>query len=303
MAPDWVIPLVLVVILVTFGLGVLLYLRRRLKERREKLLGELRDRPELIRDRAFNRLAMARREADLLGQQGVDVSRPRALISESQGAFDNRGYDRAYELAQQAHEALVHARQDRVPLASAPTAASPSTAPSPSGVPPAPVSTAPPSPAPSIPKNRAESQFQMRLLDTELDAARNDPARSAACSEASRFRADAGTAFDRGDFTDAFRLALKGRRAIGAPVESLPATPGAAGPASGANRAPVDPARSAEETASAERCPSCGYPLLAGDAFCRGCGEPRSDPMTCPQCGAARQSSDGFCGRCGTSFA
>jgi len=301
-----IVAIAIVVILAVLVVAVLLLLLRRLRERRAKLLGELRDRPEHIQDRAFNRIAMARREAEILTRQGADIARPRDLIAQAQGAFDVRNYDRAYELAQQAHEALVHSRLDGPLPASPPTAHVPAPAPaSPelgSRVGPDAGSIPPPSSAP-IPKNRAESQFQLRLLDQELDSAQAGPTGSTSVREATKLRTDAGRAFDRADYTDAFRLALKGRRAIGAQVESLPAAgPGTPVPDDGnGSRNGFDATRSAEQAASAERCPSCGYPTLAGDAFCRGCGEPRT-PRICTKCGAARQPSDTFCGGCGTPF-
>ncbi len=301
-----IVAIVIVVILAVLTAGVLLLLLRRLRERRAKLLGELRDRPALIQDRAFNRIAMARREAEILSRQGADVGRPRDLIAQAQGAFDVRNYDHAYELAQQAHEALVHSRLDGPLPSLSPTVHSP-----------APVATPPPSgpvtvsdsgtmaasTPPPIPKNRAESQFQLRLLDQEIDSAQGRATGSTSVRDAIKLRTDAGAAFDRGEFTDAFRLALKGRRAIGAQVESLPAVGPVAAMPNGGNggRIGIDPARTAEETASAERCLSCGYPMLPGDAFCRGCGEPRI-PRICTKCGAARQPSDTFCGGCGTPF-
>lgn len=298
--------IVIVVVLAVVVLGVLLYLRRRLQQRREKLLGELQDRPQLTQDRAFNRIAMARRESEILARQGADITNPRDLIAQAQGAFDTRNYDRAYQLAQQAHEALVHARMDSTRLPSSAATGSPPSGSASHPIPnPVPVATSAgspsPPPAPSIPKNRAESQFQLRLLDQELETAQHDRPGSAATGEAVRLRSDAGGAFDHGDYTEAFRLALKGRRTIGATVESLPLT-GPTGMTNGpvGDRPGVDVAESAEQVADAERCPSCGYPALPGDSFCRGCGKPRD--TVCAKCGAPRQPTDTFCGRCGAPF-
>jgi hypothetical protein len=299
----------IVVILAVVVIGVLLYMLRRLRERRAKLLGELQDRPQLIQDRAFNRIAMARRESELLARQGRDTSRPSELIAQAQGAFDVRNYDGAYQYAQQAHEALVHSRTDRVRL---PTGGTPAVARNSSGLGPTGIPAGrslpssagePPVPAPAIPKNRAESQFQIHLLDQEIEAARAKPASAASVRDAAKFRGDAQSAFDRSDFTEAFRLALKGRRAIGANVESLPALGVAASPSDGPNggRANLDADQAAEAAADADRCSRCGYPALPGDTFCRGCGQPRAE-ATCLKCGAPRQSSDTFCGRCGASF-
>lgn len=303
---DEITALTVVVVFAVVLVGVLLYMIRRLRLRREKLLGELHDRPQLVQDRAFNRLAMARREAEILAGQGLDVARPRELIAQAQGAFDLRDSDRAYQLAQQAHEALVSARRDaRLPSAPAPSAPPAESAPAAAVSAPSPTTN----PAPTaplrvgIPKNRAESQFQLRLLDQDLTEARRSRPGSAATQEATRMRSDAGVAFDRGDFTDAFRLALRGRRTLGVLVEGLPAGRAIEGGANGPPSSPVGPdaSRTAEQVAGAERCAECGYPALPGDAFCRGCGSPRI-PGACTSCGTPRTPTDTFCGRCGAQF-
>jgi hypothetical protein len=298
--------IVIILALVAIALAFLLLVIRRLRERKATLLHELRDNPRLVSDRAYNRLAMARREASLLASQGGDTSRATEQLAQAQAAFDARQFDRSYELAQSAHESLVLARQ-RGPLAppsgthavASPVVAAPGPTPAtaPSPAPP------PAADAPRIPKNRAESQFQLRLLDEAL--ARPHSAGDAAEQSARAFASQAHCAFDAGDFTEAFRLALKARRTIGDGVEALAPAPGRAAPlptsGSGGGRRPADPIRSAETVAAAERCPSCGHPNLPDDTFCRGCGTPRT-PIACPNCGAARTPIDTFCGRCGQRY-
>jgi len=114
--------IVFIVVLAAILAGVFLYLQRRLRQRRSALLSDLNDRPVLNQDRAFNRIAMARREAGILVGQGFDVHRAQELIAEAQGAFDTRQYDRAYQVAQSAHEALVNARQQGARTTGAPLA-------------------------------------------------------------------------------------------------------------------------------------------------------------------------------------
>jgi len=288
--------IVFIVVLAAVLAGLLLYLLRRLRHRRDKIVAELSTKPELAQDRAFNRIAMARREADIVARTGIDVNPARALIAQAQGAYDTRNYDRAYETAQSAHEALVTARRSgTLP----PTFAPPT--PTPSG---ARAGAAPPAETqfPKIPQNRAESQFQLRLLDQELDAARARKAADPPVAAATQLRAEAQTAFDRGDFTSAFRAALKGRRTLGGDVGALPPGTGAKPAAPAGTPLPADdPAVAAEQWKGSDRCPDCGYPMLADDQFCRGCGRPRTEAK-CPTCGAPRTAADTFCGRCGTRF-
>ena len=305
-----IIALVFIIFLGVVVVGLFLYLLKRLKRQRAKLLSELDRSPRLSQDRAFNRLAMARREASILAGQGVDVHRAQELIAESQGAFDTRQYDRAYQIAQSAHEALVVARQKGAPSTDTPLPSSGSASharPAEAATPPlvsVPASVAPTA-RPAIPKNRAESQFQIRLLGDELAALPARRARDATGTQASALHRQASEAFEKEDYTEAFRLALRGRRALGGNLETLPPTGAgvshaSAGTGNGTGPTP-DLARTAESVAGGERCPECGYPALAGDSFCRGCGRPHA-AMTCPSCGAVRGAEEPFCGRCGARF-
>jgi hypothetical protein len=299
------------VVLSIVVVGLLLYMLKRLRKRKARILSDLDDRPELNQDRAFNRLSMARRESEILSRQGVDVHRAQELIADAQAAFDNRQFDHAYQSAQSAHEALVNARrQGPMPTTGAPVvpAASPNR-PVPTTTarvgPSATTASSQPPPITPIPKNRAESQFQIRLLEDELAGLPTRRAQDHTATEARALKGQASAAFEHGDYTGAFRLALRGRRALGSTVESLPATPsGSTAVPNGRTddvAAAADPAQAAEAVAGGERCPDCGYPTLPGDAFCRGCGRPRLAGH-CATCGAPRVKDEPFCGRCGARF-
>ncbi len=289
--------------LVAVGLG--LWTLQRLRRRKEQILRELKHSPRLDADRAFNRIAMARREADIVARQGKDVGRAREQIADAQSALDRHDSARAYELANKAHDSLVdsfRAPTVGAPLLSADPVPSLARSASPVSARPAPTGTAspsPPAPVAPVPRNRMEAQFELRLLDAEVDEAKgrrpNEPATIAAID----LQTKAHVSFDQGQFADAFRYALKGRRGLGGKVEAIAPSPGTA-PGNG-GVAPVDPALAAEDAASAARCPSCGYPVTAADQFCRGCGVPRT-PTACPKCGTPRAPSDTFCGSCGQRF-
>ncbi len=288
------IALVIAVLLVVIILGIFLYLARRLRSRRDQLLGDLKSKPELVQDRAFNRLAMARREAEILGRTGADLRSAQGLIAQSQAAFDLRDYPRSYELAQSAHESLVNARGKAGPPLPTPR-------PGPAGNP-RPAAASPPAAAPPttpapIPKNRAESHFMLGLLSQDLEKA---PVGAGPTLEGTALRDQSQAAFDRGDYAESFRLALRGRRALGSSLETLapsPHAPSTSATAAGAR----DPDAAADSLAGALRCSECGYPTLPNDSFCRGCGRSLV-PTTCPSCGAVRTTTDSFCGKCGAPF-
>ncbi len=267
---------------------------------------------EVARDRAHNRLALARREADVLAAQGMEVERARSLIALSDASLRQNQYDRAYELAQSAHETLVALR--RRPLSSstpdgqlsAPAADATSSplaegtgnpSPLPSTTPATPLGA---EPAVRPPKNRLESQFQLKLFEKELATSPSGP--EPGNSGARELWVQAHAAFDRADYTEALRLALRGRRQLGGKVETLgPPLSAGDGRASG----PPGPAASVPSTgreAVGVRCGHCGNPIVEGDTFCRACGAPRS-ALACPNCGVPRLSTDQFCGRCGKRYA
>jgi len=293
--------IVLAVVLVVVVVGIFVYLANRLRARRNQILGELSAKPELIQDRAFNRLEMARREAAVLARTGTVITRAQDLIAQSQASFDLRDFRRAYELAQSAHESLVNARGRStapismpIPGGAANSSSSVGTAAqgsrsgsSASTIPSGPVVVAPP-------KNRAESHFQIGLLEADLASATP----SGSTSEAASLQKQAQAAFDGGEYTEAFRLALRGRRALGRVETLAPGQGFAPTPTSGA---PEDATGIAERLASSERCPDCGYPMMATDGFCRGCGKPRI-ALSCASCGEPRAPADTFCGRCGARF-
>jgi hypothetical protein len=310
-ASEELLELVVVVgILVGIALLLLLLAMRRLRSRKAELLDQLQHSPALNADRAFNRIAMARREATILARQGADVSGPQAQIARAQSSFDLGQYDRAYELAQTAHESLVGARLGKplpaapTPLAASPRAGGPSARPPPgssgraAGPSTAASATAVPAPT-GLPRNQLESQFEMKLLDDDLVSAKqarpSDPATLAAID----FRSKAESAYASGRYTEAFSYALKGRRGLGGNLGTVAPTPGAKTGDVGAEA--IDPDTEADRAASASRCPNCGYPTTPDDAFCRGCGSPRS-ASACPRCGAPRTAADTFCGRCGERF-
>jgi hypothetical protein len=289
------------VILIVVVLAVFLVVLRRLRAKRDRILNELGSKPALVQDRAFNRLAMARREAELLGRTGTDTHRAQELIAQSQGAFDTHDFPRSYELAQSAHESLVNAHGRVGPVSTAvprtPGPVDPTPFPHPTS--PAAPTSAPPPPAP-LPRNRAESQFQLRLLDQEVVVARKERPSQGPTLEAIQLQGQAQAAFERAEFTESFRLALRARRTLGGKVEALAPPNRPAGPAGAAERS-EDPVTTADRVASANRCPSCGYPALPDDTFCRGCGTPRTS-SACAACGSPRATSDTFCGKCGAQF-
>lgn len=301
--PSFIVAAV-AVLLIT--LGLLVYLLYRLRVRRREIVEEL-GRPRRALDArgatgpgrmssadlAFNQMQLVRAELRVAQRDGLDARPARTLLEEADRRYGQREYDRALELARNAHESLVRLRLE-------PAAASASP-PEPQGLPPGLEVFAPPASAqeetrPQVPRNQAEARFQLRVLETELTAARSGPSGGSALAEAEPIARQATAAYEAGQFTEAMRLALRARRRLGASIQTLP--PPSAAPAS-ATPLPTD-AEPGE--AEAARCPSCERPAGPGDRFCRGCGGALG-PGRCPGCGAALEPGDAFCGRCGRPMA
>lgn len=304
---------IVVLALIVFALGYLSL--RRLKDRRSRLASEVENSPALKADRAYNQARLARTEADILERSGVDVRRARRLVDEAEASIGRRDYDGGIAQARAAHELLVRlknregpsaAPQDLGALAPATETEPPQSGRAPMTVPEGPLGPPgptgggllmapdgevplPEAPASRLPKNRAESKFQLTILDEELASAKADaPARG----EAEALGTEAHAAYERGDYNEALRTALRARRKLGARLETLP--PAAAAPG-GSPRGDV-PLKSGGSAGGA--CPRCGRATRPTDQFCRSCGAP-TKPAGCPRCGRPLEAGDGFCAACG----
>ncbi|MCI4356716.1 MAG: zinc ribbon domain-containing protein [Thermoplasmata archaeon] len=310
MDPNLIAELLVAAIgVIALAAGLLWILRRRLNARIAALRSQLGDSPEFTDDRSYNLLRIARSEADVLARQGVDVQAAREILAEADAALRRRDFDGALSAARRAHDLLVRLREgpsipNRMPPASRSMTSTPPQR-DPASTPNAPFVDASPGPAPSagdapvtpaprLAKNRAESHFQIRLLGEEIARGAPEGAPTGALAEAQRGAADAQHAYDAGEYTEALKLALRTRRRLGAPIESLPAP---------TTRIPPTPAPVAPSGPSGtEPCATCGRPLKLSDRFCRACGATRS-PTTCPKCSTPLEPGDRYCAGCGAAVA
>jgi predicted nucleic acid-binding Zn ribbon protein len=293
---------------------IFLFLIFRLRRRRRTLADE----PLMTRaareDRAFNQIHLARAAADRLERTGVDVRPVRRMIEQAEAAHARRDNETALAVARSAQEALVRLRDQpvaEIPLSAGIVAPSfdPSDPRTPEAVPmisphvdaSGPFASAVPGLASSgeaptiarLPKNKAEAHFQLTLLAEELESQGRKGGTSPDLSEAKKLRAAAQSAYDRVDYTEALRLGLKGRRRVGAHLETLPPS-AATHPEADAE---LGPAKGSADEAPAH-CSNCGQPLRPTDRFCRGCGSSRG-ARRCTACGQALAPDDRFCGACG----
>lgn len=292
------------VVLIGVTVALMYWAFHRLRRRQGELSKELAESKASIEDRAFNEIHLARSAADHLARSGHPVEGVQRLIERASDAYQGRDFPNALAMASSAREALLHVRTTpSVSPATIPSAPDGSTSdPLASSSGPThvlPVPTMAPdggdemSPATTsrLPRNKAESHFQLKLLDDDLAAATTAQRSDAAAVEARATAAEAHASYDRGDFTEALRLGLKGRRRIGARLETLPP------PSAPAQELPA-PSGASSEVAVTSNCSTCGQPMRATDQFCRGCGTSRSTGR-CAQCGEPMTGADRFCGVCG----
>ena len=307
MATNLIVELLIAAVaVIALAGGLLLILRRRLRLRLASLRSELGESPEHVDDRSYNLLRIARSEADVLARQGVDVHAATDVLAEADASLRRRDYDGALACARRAHEVLVALRDSpatgrtsAVPFPSMTPFSGPRSN-GPSSNDSAPASDGPPemgsAPPPArLAKNRAESHFQISLLNEEIEREAAGQPAAGALAEVRQGATDAQGAYDRGDYTEALRLALRGRRRLGARIESLPAPTVRIPP----SPSPEVPVRSDVPVGTAP-CASCGRPLRLSDRFCRGCGASRA-PTSCPSCSTPLEPDDKFCAACGAT--
>jgi tetratricopeptide (TPR) repeat protein len=324
------IAVVLVAIIVIL---VALYMFNRYMKRRGPEMAQ-REGKAVLDDRSFNQIRIGQAAADRLARTGVDVTAAKSLLDRAEAARAGGAYEMAIELAKKANDSLAAARSGASPLgtpvAARPASSAPVAAPVGAAPPTVPVSsgfsasagyTAPPTVpfvasgavvAPDIggapepvsdrpPKNKMEAHFQLELAQDELDQARGTKSRTKAFRDAQSLLNYGQGAYEKQDYTEALRLALKSRRTLGTRVEALPvSTVPSKGPTPDSAAAGRDPGSLADQPTFGQKCPKCGRTAAPEDQFCRGCGAPIA-PAVCRNCGAPLLAGDRFCGKCGAT--
>lgn len=321
-----------------------IWILRAMGLRRKRFLKEMRGATaESPGDAAHNQILTTRAILDRLESQGNNVAAPRALLEEAQEKFDAGRYAPALQLARQARSMLntqattggsPSSSRVRVPVGTPRKAQkeemlyrdiAQGNRRSPRGGTESPASRSMddseiPEPDPSasgptipelrktVPKNQLESRFEINLLVESLEGRPES-----AFPEARKLLTAARRSFERADYSEALRLALRGRKALGTGteetitlspgtlVENPPETPLPSAARSSAPSAAGDvvPEPDTGGTRSTTvRCSRCDQENPASNKFCRGCGKPLAEPV-CPRCQKPILSEDAFCGVCG----
>ncbi len=294
----------------------------------------LRESRSVLDDRSFNQIRIARAAADGLERSGADVTQARALLDRADASRTRRDFAGSIESSKRAQEILAQAHgADRGrPLAARPRVPSaprlerrsvvagataeglpPQGGPGGDGVPRAERPTFPGASrtmeaerplatAQRPPKNQLEARFEQNLLAEEIVRRRAERAKDPVVRAAERLGRDSQAAYDGNEYTEALRLALKGRRTLGVKIEGLPARGGGRietqGTSEGSNGRVGGPATPRPEPEFGAKCPQCGRIGAAPDRFCRDCGTTLA-PAVCGRCSQPLLAGDRFCGTCG----
>jgi Double zinc ribbon len=288
----------------------------------------------VLDDRSYNQVRIGQAAADRLAQTGIDVSVAKQLFRRAESARAAGNYNLSLELSKKGQDSLATARSGGMTLPSsspsrpgAPVDPAPSISPSAGPLSAAGAPYSPPTmasfgsggangpvagldsgaalePGPSRPpKNKMEARFQISLVQDELDQARESEGRTKSFRDAEGLKAQGQAAYDRQEFTEALRLALKSRRTLGTRVEGLPVSPSpVSSPGPGDLTASAAASRASGSNADSptfgQKCAKCGRTAAPGDQYCRGCGAPVA-PAFCSSCGAPLLAGDRLCGKCG----
>jgi hypothetical protein len=322
-----------VVIIAIFVVLVGVYgLYRYLKRRGPELAA--REAKSVLDDRSYNQIRLGQAAADRLERTGVDVTAAREYFRRAEAARAGGNFQGAIDLAKQGQDSLAKSRSDAggfqspaASLSSAPLSRTPGVA-SAAARPVASAAFAGPPTAPFVagglaggaelgsdpeptpdrpPKNKMEAHFQLSVLHDELEQARPSKSGTQGFRDALALNGQGQAAYDKQDFTEALRLALKSRRTLGTRVEGLPVTAVAKNTSTTSESAAAMAAARSSGTGDAsptfgQKCAKCGRTAAGTDQFCRGCGAPIA-PAQCAGCGTPLLAGDRFCGKCGATQA
>jgi hypothetical protein len=143
-----------------------------------------------------------------------------------------------------------------------------------------------------LPQNYLESKFMIECARMSIDTASKQ---GSDMVEAERMLAIAMEHYDRTEYTEALKHALRAKRtAEGQKVSVQPETrPPEAGKEE--PKAPIEVPGKAD-------CGNCGQPVDESDNFCRKCGTKIVRVPRCPSCSSEVDEGDAFCRKCGAKL-
>lgn len=260
----------------TAVLAAVVYFERRYMRSRRKDRIDL----SLMKDDAYNALITTQAVANSLQEQGRKTEEADRLLLQAQSAYRRQDYATCKDLADKARDALRRTRASESDtlkeIASGPVEVSVNE------------QTAPIHEIKKLPQNYLESKFMIEAARMCIDDALG---KGAEVKDAEGFLAVAKQCFERTEYTEALKQALRAKRSaeglkVAAAIE--------VGPPTEREEAPAD--RKGAE------CGQCGGSVDDEDNFCRQCGAKIVRTPKCPSCSSEVEESDRFCRKCGTNL-
>ncbi len=241
---------------------------------------------KIQQDDAYNSIMTTKAVAEALKSRGRVSKEANLLIIEAEAAFQRGNHLYALESINKAKDLLKNAREEKAdPVAPIVTKVGTKGVEKKCEV--------PFQEARKLPKNYLESKFMICSVRDILEQS-GAKDRNAAAEESLR---QADEMFQKEDYTEALKLALRAKRALdgGAesigPIENKPVTTDAQ-----VERLPPQPRSLREPSRS---CMRCGTSLTEEDVYCRKCGLKVDRSPKCSGCGEKLAEDDIFCRKCG----
>ena len=263
-------------------LGIVVFLELRYFRSRKKDRVDI----KIMQDDAYNSIQTTKAVAVALKARGRTSKEANLLIIEAEAAFERGNHLYALESINKAKDLLKTAKEEKAdPIASIVSKVSPKGGEEKCEV--------PFQEARKLPKNYLESKFMICSVRDILE--QSNAKQKNAVAEDNLKQAD--ESFQKEDYTEALKLALRAKRALDGGAGSIgPVEPKPAIIEPGVERL-APPPKSLREPS--KRCVRCGASLTEDDVYCRKCGLKVDRSPKCSACGEKLAEDDIFCSKCG----
>lgn len=274
---DLIILAVLGIILAIVIFLELRYFRSKRKNRVDK---------KIMQDDAYNSIQTTKAVAEALKARGRTSKEANLLIIEAEAALERGNHQYALESINKAKELLKSAKEEKAdPVAQIVSKVGVKSGEEKCEV--------PFQEARKLPKNYLESKFMICSVRDILEHS-GAKGKNAVVEENLK---QADESFQKEDYTEALKLALRAKRALDGGADSI-------GPIesklqikdTGVERLPPQPKSLHEPSKS---CVRCGSSLTEEDVYCRKCGLKVDRSLKCSACGEKLAEDDIFCRKCG----
>ncbi len=241
---------------------------------------------KIMQDDAYNSIQTTKAVAQTLKARGRTSKEANLLIIEAEAAFERGNHLYGLESINKAKDLLKSAKEEKSdPIVSIISKASPKSSEEKCEV--------PFQEARKLPKNYLESKFMICSVRDIL--VQSSAIEKNAVAEANLKQAD--ESFQKEDYTEALKLAIRAKRALDGGADSIgPIEPKPVNKDSGVERL-APPPKSLREPS--KRCVRCGSSLTEEDVYCRKCGLKVDRSPKCSSCGEKLAEDDIFCRKCG----